>query len=201
MACGCYLYIQIASYPAGTAPRDMPSHLAYNLAVCDRSSVWDGELKETGGVLKRIHVHEGLCSGCRACQVACVAWHEGRFGTATARIRVTKVEPLGVDHPHVCRLCGRPPCVAACPTEALYTDEGTEAVLFRPGDCNVCSACVDACPFGMVTLRPDTGLALICDLCGGDPACVKRCATGAILYAEPGTEARPKWERLSSRGP
>jgi hypothetical protein len=34
----------------------------------------------------------------------------------------------------------------------------------------------------MVALHPETGLALICDLCGGDPACVKRCATGAIAW-------------------
>jgi hypothetical protein len=38
----------------------------------------------------------------------------------------------------------------------------------------------------MVELHPETGVALICDLCGGDPACVKRCATGAIVYAEAG---------------
>jgi Fe-S-cluster-containing dehydrogenase component len=48
---------------------------------------------------------------------------------------------------------------------------------------------VDACPFGVVALHPETGLAIICDLCGGDPACVKRCATGAIAY-EP-VEAGP----------
>jgi Fe-S-cluster-containing hydrogenase component 2 len=137
--------------------------------------------------MKRILVQEDVCSGCRACEVACVAWHEGRFGTVTARIRVTKVEPLGVDRPHVCRLCRRAPCVAACPTEALRRDEATGAILLRSGDCIACAACVEACPFGMATLHPETGLALICDLCGGDPACVKRCATGAILYADAGT--------------
>ena len=134
--------------------------------------------------MKRIWVREDLCSGCRACEVACVAWHDGCFGTATARIRVTKIEPQGVDHPHVCRLCGRAPCIAACPTGALYKDEVTGAVLLRPEDCTGCAACVEACPFGMVTLHPEAGYPLICDLCGGDPACVKRCATGAIVYAE-----------------
>jgi carbon-monoxide dehydrogenase iron sulfur subunit len=93
--------------------------------------------------VKRILVNKDLCSGCRACEVACVAWHDGRFGTATARIRVTKIEPLGVD-----------------------------------------------CPFGMADLYPETGMALICDLCGGDPDCVKRCATGAIVYAETGARAK-----------
>ena len=149
--------------------------------------------------MKRILVREDVCSGCRACEVACVAWHEGHFGTSTARIRVTKVEHLGIDHPHVCRLCRRSPCVDACPTGALYKDEtlGTGAVLLRPDDCIGCSACVDACPFGMTALHPETGLALICDLCGGDPACVKRCATGAIVYTDTEAGARAKRERLA----
>jgi len=150
-----------------------------------------------GGILKRILVREDLCSGCRACEVACVAWHEGGFGTAMARMRISKMESLGVDQPHVCRLCGRPPCVADCPTEALYKEKSTGAVLLHPDDCNGCSACVDACPFDMVALHPETGRALICDLCGGDPACVKRCATGAIVYADGAAEARVERERLA----
>jgi len=153
-----------------------------------------------GGILKRILVQKDLCSGCRACEVACVAWHDGRFGTATARIRVTKIEPLGVDHPHVCRMCQRAPCVAVCPTGALNKDEATGAILLRPDDCLGCSACADACPFGMAAMHPQTGLALICDLCGGDPACVKRCATGAIVYADAGAGARATREKLAVEG-
>ena len=148
--------------------------------------------------MQRIIVHQDLCSGCRACEVACVARHEGCFGTATARIHVTKIEPLGVDHPHVCRLCWRAPCAAACPTGALYRDEHTNAVLLRAGDCIGCSACVDACPFGMAALHPETGLVLICDLCDGEPACVTRCATGAIEYVRP--EAGPRAKRESLTG-
>jgi Fe-S-cluster-containing hydrogenase component 2 len=134
--------------------------------------------------MKRILVREDVCSGCRACEIACVAHHDGRFGTATARIRVHKTEPLGADTPHVCRLCGRAPCVAACPAGALYRDDVTEAVLLRSEDCTGCAACVDACPFDVVILHPESGLPLICDLCGGEPACVKRCATDAIVYAD-----------------
>ncbi len=134
--------------------------------------------------MKRIIVRKVLCSGCRACMVACVARHDGLFGTSSARLYITKVEPQGLEEPHVCRLCGRPPCVDACPTRVLYKHEATGAVLLRPEDCDGCSACVDACPFDMVALHLENGLALICDLCGGDPACVKRCATGAIAYAE-----------------
>lgn len=147
--------------------------------------------------MKRILVRENLCSGCRACEVACVAWHEGRFGISTARIRVTKIESSGLDQPHVCRLCRRAPCVVACPTGALYSDGTTGAVLLQPDDCIGCSACVDACPFGMAVMHLETGLVLICDLCGGDPACVKRCATRAIVYADMGTGSQQKRERLT----
>jgi carbon-monoxide dehydrogenase iron sulfur subunit len=131
-----------------------------------------------------ITVREDLCSGCRACQVACVAKHEGLFGISTARIRVTKNEALGEDSPHVCRLCGRAPCLAACPTGALHRDETTRAILVRVEDCTFCSVCLDACPFGMIALHPDTQLPLICDLCAGEPACVERCAAGAISFGQ-----------------
>ena len=148
--------------------------------------------------MKRIVVREQVCSGCLACEVACVARHEGRFGRATSRIRVDKLESMGVDRPHVCRLCRRAPCVAVCPVEALYRDEATGAILVRDEACTGCSACVDACPFGMVALHPEMDTAIICDLCGGDPSCVKRCATGAIVYVDPDADARDKRRRQSS---
>jgi carbon-monoxide dehydrogenase iron sulfur subunit len=147
----------------------------------------------------RILVHQDVCSGCRACEVACVAHHDGRFGTAAARIHVVKIEPLGVDQPHVCRMCRHAPCVAACPAGALGVDELTGAIRLVTEACIGCANCVDACPFGVATVHPETGLALICDLCGGDPACVKRCATGAIVYADAGAGARVKRERLTVR--
>jgi Fe-S-cluster-containing hydrogenase component 2 len=49
----------------------------------------------------------------------------------------------------------------------------------------------------VAALHPETGTAIICDLCGGDPACVKRCATGAIVYAEGDAGARARREALT----
>ncbi len=120
------------------------------------------------------------CSGCRACELTCVARHEGRFATTTARIRVKKIEAHGVDAPCVCRQCADAPCITACPVDALTRHPSNGAIRLRPDDCIVCSACFDACPFGAVFSDPVSGMPLICDLCDGEPACVKRCATGAL---------------------
>ncbi len=150
--------------------------------------------------MDRLLTRAAKCSGCRACEVACVARHEGVFGTATTRIKVTKLDVSGVDTPHICRLCKRPGCAAACPTDALIHDELTRVVRLNEELCIGCADCVDGCPFGVVTLHRETGYPLICDLCDGDPACVKRCGPGAIFFSDNDAHAREKRERLSQAG-
>ena len=134
--------------------------------------------------MKRICVQEEICSGCRACEVACVVHHDGRFGTATARIRVIKIESQGLDRPQVCRHCRPAPCSAACPAGALERDHSTGAIILAGDLCVGCGDCATACPFDVVVLGPENDRPLICDLCQGNPACVARCATGAIRYAQ-----------------
>jgi len=56
--------------------------------------------------------------------------------------------------------------------------------------CIGCGACVEACPFGAMSLHPDTGLAMVCDLCGGEPKCVERCPLDVLLYEDPLSAAR-----------
>lgn len=144
----------------------------------------------------RLYVSLDRCTGCRACEVACVVAHEGVFGRAAARIKVVKHETVGLDDPRVCQMCGDVPCVGACPVEALRVERANGSgqvagtVTLSAGRCIACGACVEACPFGGARLHPQTGIVLICDLCGGDPACVKHCATGAIIYREAGLQAR-----------
>jgi len=130
----------------------------------------------------RIVVDPRKCTGCRLCEVACSAAHERTYDPAVSRIKVVKVEPIGLDYPLVCRFCGKAPCIEACPVGALYRTQDSDVVQLKPDTCIMCGACVEACPFGAIVLHPRTRLPIVCDLCSGNPACVARCPTKAIRY-------------------
>lgn len=117
------------------------------------------------------------CSGCRRCEVVCSLHHEGRIWPEASRIRVFMLVP-GVEIPHLCVQCPDYPCVNACPVEALSIDEKTGAVIVDREKCTGCGDCIEACPGKVPHLHPAGGYSLICDLCNGDPECVKACQQG-----------------------
>jgi Fe-S-cluster-containing dehydrogenase component len=134
-------------------------------------------------VFNPIRVRDDVCSGCRSCETACVFHREGLIGTSAARIRIVKDEAEGSDQPRLCRMCVDPACVSACPNGALGRSENGEGMIrLDKSLCQACGACLHACPFGSLFIDPRDGTPLVCDLCGGDPACVKRCTTGAIVF-------------------
>ena len=49
-------------------------------------------------------------------------------------------------------------------------------------DWEACRLCVDGCVRGCVKMDADDEIALLCDLCGGEPQCVKHCPEDAIAY-------------------
>jgi Fe-S-cluster-containing hydrogenase component 2 len=114
------------------------------------------------------------CTGCRLCEVACSLKKEGAVWPEASRIRVYELFP-GVDVPHTCAQCRDYPCVKACQFGALRVDDVTGAVLVDAEKCTSCGSCVRACPGKVMRLHPGTGKAMVCDLCGGDPECVRAC--------------------------
>ncbi|MEM2994429.1 MAG: 4Fe-4S dicluster domain-containing protein [Candidatus Bathyarchaeia archaeon] len=117
------------------------------------------------------------CSGCRKCEVACSLFHEKQIWPEASRIRVFMLVP-GLEFPHLCAQCEDYPCVKACPVNALSISRKTGAVSVKKKACTGCGKCIEACPGKIPHLHPKENYVLICDLCGGNPQCVKVCQEG-----------------------
>jgi Fe-S-cluster-containing hydrogenase component 2 len=98
---------------------------------------------------------------------------------ALSRIRVAKLEEIGIDMAVTCLGCAEHPCLEACPTEALSIDS-SGVVRLDHELCSLCDECQDACPIGAVGLTGNE--PLFCNLCDGETACVASCPTGALSY-------------------
>ena len=114
------------------------------------------------------------CTGCRRCEIACSLHHEEWIWPEASRIRVFMPFP-GVEVPHFCAQCQDYPCIESCKFDAMSVDEETSAVIIDDEKCTSCALCIKACPGQVPILHPETRKAVICDLCGGDPECVKSC--------------------------
>lgn len=124
------------------------------------------------------------CSGCKSCEIMCSFHHFGECNPSLARLTLVAFDERGLFVPEICRQCQNPWCLNACPVDAIVRDAETGAVVIIAELCTDCRACADACPFGMIKVNP-SGNVFKCDLCQGEPACVKVCTTGALKYAKP----------------
>jgi protein NrfC len=167
----------------------------YPLAAPDQIPPSDGYLL----------VDIGKCQGCASCMLACSLIHEGVESLSLARIQVLQnafdAFPDDVSLA-TCRQCVDPPCVKACPVDALIADAGSGHVrMVDKEKCIGCGACHEACPYkpkrAVVAADKTSGGRLKsrkCDLCanaafhwddaGGGPegkqACVAVCPVDAI---------------------
>lgn len=156
-------------------------------------------------VRMQLQFDEKACASCRLCEIACAQYHEGDADHGTARNRLI-IRPLlrfvglsaltanapGWPQPlavasyaefsenHFCRQCVSPECLDACPEGAIFVADATGARVVDEEKCVGCGECVSACQFDMIRLNGETGKAFKCDLCGGEPQCVRWCPTGAI---------------------
>lgn len=151
---------------------------------------YDG-LKQSIG---RIIHNPDLCSGCRTCEVVCSTYHEGISSPILSRIQYEKFEMGGyITNIFLCKQCDGPECLYACPTGALHVDEKTGARVVDPDVCIGCQMCIAACPVvpPRVRFNKTTNKAFKCDLCGGDPQCVKFCPIGGLW---------PSWVEPEGKG-
>ena len=120
------------------------------------------------------------CAGCRTCEVFCSLHHEGAIDLEKARLRVDREPFEGSFQPRVCHQCSHPYCMMACPVGAISISDPDGVVIVNEETCTGCGSCEEACPFGMIVVDTAKGIAVKCDLCGGDPQCVRWCPVSAL---------------------
>ncbi len=132
--------------------------------------------------MKYIEFHEEKCIACDLCAGVCSLNKLGRVQPAGACIHVTRdpAEYLGRSHCSVCDMSHERECVESCPAEALTWDEAAGVVRFDADECTECGVCLEACP--NVHIDAVDARIMICDLCDGDPLCVRWCPEGALTW-------------------
>ena len=151
--------------------------------------------------MKLIEVFHSKCVGCRLCEMVCSLVHEGECSTTRSRIRIYRDEEFGNNLVSLCIQCADAYCLESCTYGALSRDEKTGAVVVDEKSCTGCEECITACPVGGPFLDMDRNIVLKCDLCGGDPECVKFCSREALTLRDidPASPDRKSFRTETSR--
>jgi len=147
----------------------------------------------TTKIVKEIIVDIDKCTGCRACEMACSAYHaQPRYSSinpSKARIRVVCDE---INDEYVPIRAGDY-TPSECNGRHIYTIGGK-----RYSECSFCGA---SCPSRDYFVEPDSGLPLKCDMCESvppldEPMCCKVCGTDALVYVERVVEVEAKQQEI-----
>ncbi|MFJ5381502.1 formate dehydrogenase subunit beta [Cupriavidus sp. CER94] len=182
----------------------------------------------TGSVAKLIDTTK--CIGCKACQAACMEWNDLRGDVGTnvgvydnpadldehtwTLMRFAEYEnPNGnlewLIRKDGCMHCEDPGCLKACPAPGAIVQYANGIVDFHEENCIGCGYCITGCPFNIPRISKQDHKAYKCTLCsdrvavGQEPACVKTCPTGAIVFGTKTDMIQHAEERivdLKSRG-
>jgi Fe-S-cluster-containing dehydrogenase component len=143
-------------------------------------------------------IDQERCIGCEACSVACRL--ENNAVNFWIRVETQggteKDTPIGVFPdlslnflPKLCNHCLNPPCVDACPVDALLKRDDGPVVLDK-NLCTLCKACENACPYQVIYINEEENIAEKCNLCihridkGFDPFCVICCEGQALHFGD-----------------
>jgi len=119
------------------------------------------------------------CTGCGTCELVCALKRENVYNPRSSRIKILRLYQL-LNMAIVCRQCKDAPCIIACPQECLFQSEKTGVILVDEEKCDCCGWCIQACPYGAITLNPEKDTVMMCDQCDGDPQCVEWCPEKAL---------------------
>ena len=133
-----------------------------------------------------------LCTGCMYCMTVCSTYHEGSTSLSKARLQIIRHEGHAltkIDEEDElifalvgCQQCEDPICSIVCPVAAIGRDNATGSVNIDRAKCVGCRMCLMTCYFGAVSFNQKEKTVFKCDLCGGDPQCVKFCQPKALRF-------------------
>jgi Fe-S-cluster-containing hydrogenase component 2 len=150
---------------------------------------------------KALYIDFEKCTGCRLCELVCAVKHYGISNPMRSRIKVMKWEQEGIYVPMSCQQCQDAPCLNICPVKAISRDEELARVMVDYDKCIGCRLCVAVCPFGAMSFNVIDRQVLKCDLCDGEPQCVRFCDRKAVDFVSPDEvsidKRRTAAERLS----
>jgi Fe-S-cluster-containing dehydrogenase component/formate-dependent nitrite reductase membrane component NrfD len=135
-------------------------------------------------------IDQTSCIGCHACTVACKSENEVPLGTFRTWVKYVEKGEFPDTRRHFavlrCNQCEDAPCMAICPTKALFRREDG-IVDFDSSACIGCKSCMQACPYDALYIDPLSNTAAKCNYCahrvdkGLEPACAVVCPTQAII--------------------
>ena len=156
------------------------------------------------------------CIGCNTCIVACKLENSLEKGSWIG------VKTIGGNHrdspkgkypevgmhflPVLCMQCDKPPCLDACPLDAIYKREDG-ILLVDENKCDGCQACLSACPYGALSYNPEKNVIQKCTLCvhriekGLEPFCKICCEAEAIYFGDLSNPASSVSKMLVARSP
>src|SRR6266542_2713536 len=138
-------------------------------------------------------IDQSRCIGCHACTTACKSENEVPLGVTRTYVKAVDIGVFPQSRRAFqvtrCNQCSDAPCVAACPTAAMF-QRPDGIVDFDKSACIGCKACIAACPYDAIFINPEDHSAEKCNFCahrldvGLEPACVVVCPTQAILVGD-----------------
>ena len=131
---------------------------------------------------KSILVDPSMCTGCKLCALICSLTKIGACNPVRSRIRIADWKEKGSVVPILCQDCEEPVCMPSCPEDAITRNQETGAVEIERDLCTNCKTCIKICPYGGPAFDPVAKEVVMCDHCGGNPACVEVCMRDALVY-------------------
>ena len=150
-------------------------------------------------MISKLIIDYEKCVGCESCEEACSAKKAGIVNPTLSRIGVVRRQ-LGTENvPIVCQQCESAPCMAICPVKAVSQDGELGRTIIDYDTCIGCRMCVAICPFGCMLYDEIDKRVFKCDLCDGDPICVKFCQHEAIQYIDAAQESTLKQAAIAEK--